>query len=584
MLIHYPLLQSRFIVVESTDPIQSVTSEIKHTKANWIVIRNPDRDDATVPYIGVIRLDDHSKPFSDVPDKQPVIDIPFQRVQTVTIKDLYEGHLNLSFPMVVVDAENEVVGIVPAEQIPQLLLEQLRIMQSFFVTLLDSVNDAVTCVDQEGTVLYWNRVAEEVYDVPRSEIVGKRIGDFFAQGSIMLFKILDEGRPIRQVYHHPRPDKHVLINASPIYTDDRLVGAIATEQDISRIVKMNEELIDLRSSDSLAVEETADPFHRIKGCSHALLQAVETARQVAHLPVPILIAGERGNGKRLLAETIHAARFSGGGEHPFITLNIRMYPPSVLESELFGFQANAFGGESQAKPGKIEQASEGTLVLDEAEALPLDIQLKLAEILERGELYRIGGQEAIPLRSRLIFLTNTSLEELYKQGLLREELYYQLNRVCITIPPLRERTEDILELTPYFLQLFAKQYHKPVPTLAPEVIAAFTTYDWPGNVRELRNTLERLVIFYVEGPITVDQLPSSMRVMTLDHLEQDHKHPSIPESADKPIALQDVERLAIVSALRKTAGNKAAAAKELGISRATLYAKLRQFQIDETSE
>jgi sigma-54 dependent transcriptional regulator, acetoin dehydrogenase operon transcriptional activator AcoR len=153
---------------------------------------------------------------------------------------------------------------------------------------------------------------------------------------------------------------------------------------------------------------------------------------------------------------------------------------------------------------------------------------------------------------------------------------------------LRERTEDILELTQHYLEMFASQYHKPVPTLAPEVVAAFTTYEWPGNVRELRNTLERLVIFSGAEPITVDQLPASMRVMTMEQIEQDRKpyplqQKSTPTLHNESIALQDVERLAIVSALRKTAGNKAAAAKELGISRGTLYAKLRQFQIVDES-
>ncbi|UOF90674.1 sigma 54-interacting transcriptional regulator [Fodinisporobacter ferrooxydans] len=573
-------METNILVIESSFRSgfhhEHLFSEIKTSAAKIVVLQEDHQ------YIGFMSVSDDPL-HGSLPND--LTRFPWKPLQAVSSDDIQTLNFEPDADLLVIRTSGEIEGFLSKQAVANFLFDQLKTTQSFLDTLLDSVNDAVTCVDREGTVFYWNRVAEEFYGVPGELIIGKRIGDFFSQGSIMLFNILDEGRPIRHVYHHPRPDKHVLINAAPVYDGQKkLIGAVATEQDISQIVKVSEELMNRNSSEHMPDETSSDPFGKIKGCSHVIQAAVRQAKQLANVPIPILITGEKGVGKRLLAQAIHEQMTDHGEACPFLEINAATLPPSLIESELFGYQGNLFGGETQAKPGKIELAAGGSLLLDEVDDLAEDLQIKLAHLLEHGIYYRVGSHTPMPLQTKLMFTTVQPLKDLLTTGRFREDLYYQLERAAIHLPPLRERPEDILELSQSFLQRFAQQYHKPIPLLTPEVIAALTTYHWPGNVRQLRNTIERLVIFATDETIALDQLPPSIPFKTLDHLEQEfedkYKQPT-PNSQDTGVALQDMERSAILQALQKTAGNKAAAAKELGISRGTLYAKLRQLNIQD---
>lgn len=444
-------------------------------------------------------------------------------------------------------------------------------------TLLDTINDAITIVDSNGIVTHWNRAAEDLYNIPTSEIVGKKISDF-RWNSLMIAQILEGGHPIRQAYHEPRPGTYVLVNTSPVFAGEEVVGAISSEQDVTKLVRLGNELFATTSQLRTLEKEITryapqdDPFHRIKGNGPAITQAIRVSRRVAATDATVLISGESGVGKELFAHAIHRA--STRSQNTFIAINCGAIPAALFESELFGYQGGAFtGADRRGKPGKLELAHKGTLFLDEVGELPLEMQVKLLRVLQERQFFRVGGTEPVHVDVRIIAATNRNLEDRIAEGSFREDLYYRLNVVSVEIPPLRERIEDIPELVQLFVREMSLLHGKPVPDFEPEVIVALMNYSWPGNIRQLRNVIERLVILTEGDSIRREHLPSSIQSPRLDGVSIAEKH-SYPRDEHHGL---NSELQQIQNALRTTYGNKAAAAKLLGISRGTLYNKMRKY-------
>lgn len=445
-------------------------------------------------------------------------------------------------------------------------------------TLLDTVNEAITIVDSDGTVIHWNRAAEDLYSIPATEIIGKNISDF-GWNSLMIAQILEEGRPIRQAYHEPRPGTHVLVNTSPVLAGDKIIGAISSEQDVTKLVRLGNELFTTTSQLRTLEEEitryaaTDDPFHRIKGSGPAISRAIRIARRVAPTDATVLLTGESGVGKELFAHAVH--RGSSRSEQPFIAINCGAIPAALFESELFGYQGGAFtGADRKGKPGKLELAHKGTLFLDEVGELPLEMQVKFLRVLQERQFYRVGGTEPVQIDVRIVTATNRDLEKRIVEGTFREDLFYRLNVVAIEIPPLRERVEDIPDLVQLFTREIALQHGKPIPRFDPEVIVTLMNYSWPGNIRQLRNVIERLVILTEGDWIRREHLPPSIQV---PRLESEVRAPLQLHFSRDDHAEPESELQLIENALRTTYGNKAAAAKLLGISRGTLYNKMRKY-------
>jgi PAS domain S-box-containing protein len=446
---------------------------------------------------------------------------------------------------------------------------------SYFFALSETVTDAVTVVDRNGTVICWNTQAEEMYGIPKKDILGRRIGEHFEPAALMVLKILDEGRTLRKTYHTPRPNKHVLINASPIFEKGgRIIGSIAAEQDITQLVRLNEELSsahDFKPEDKLQIE---DPFSIINGRSKKIENAINIVKKVVSTDRPLLLIGEPGAGKERFAQVIHYA--SGHSVQQFFSVNCGAVPEGFLEAELFGYQGGVFTGNEMGKPGKLELANNGTLFLEEIDKLPMDIQAKLYQYIQNHFIIRFGGGSPVPLKTRIIAATDKNLHQMVQDGLFRSDLYYAISVVSIEIPPLRERKEDIPEIVQSYLREFAAQYQKPIPLLTPEVMLALMNYDWPGNLRELRNVIERCVIICENNRISLDNLPIALQ-KEQPQLELATEKES--EMILKP-KINPVEEVHIIEeALRKTLGNKSAAAKLLGISRGTLYNKMREYNL-----
>ncbi len=467
----------------------------------------------------------------------------------------------------IVSHQGQLFGVVTAAAWIHHLTQENQRMTAYFHTLLETVNDAVTAVDQEGRVISWNSAAEQTYGIKRETIIGRKIGEHFQMESIVLHRILDEGRPVRGAYHQPTPDTHVLINASPIIEGHSVIGGIATEHDITRIVKLNEELYSFLP-DQIQQDK---PFSSYIGVGLEIQQALKIAEMTANKDIPVLLLGEPGTGKEMLAQTIHYNSMRSDG--PFLTLNCSALPAGLLEAELFGYQGGAFSREPSGKSGKLEQAAKGTLFIEDLDHMPMDVQIKFFQCLVDESFYPVGSIEALPLQTRIIAAAPSSLEKQVRQGEFHHDLYYHLNLMTIEIPPLRERKEDIPELVYQFVKEFSIKYEKAQPTLPPEVMTALLNYEWPGNISQLRNVIERCILLSDGDRVTIQQLPRNIA----------DKAPAVTAEPQEVVLKAKVsteeEASIIEEALRKTYGNKSAAAKLLGISRGTLYNKMRDYNL-----
>ncbi len=309
-------------------------------------------------------------------------------------------------------------------------------------------------------------------------------------------------------------------------------------------------------------------YSQIIGRSEKLLTILEMIDQLAPTDVTILIEGESGTGKELVAQAMH--RKSGRGQEPFISVNCGALPRELIGSELFGHEKGAFTGASQQKQGRFELAHCGTLFLDEIAEMDLEAQVTLLRILEGGRFRRVGGTREIEVNVRVIAATNKSLQDQVKEGRFREDLFYRLNVVRMSVPSLRERREDIQLLAQHFLDTFRAKYHRPDLEFAPEVKARFADYSWPGNIRELRNCVERVVILARGSAIGLDSLPEGLQ-----------RKPPLPEVSGISVGLSlgEVEKEMIRQTLESTGGHRKRTAQILGISERDLYYKLKKFQL-----
>jgi DNA-binding NtrC family response regulator len=310
---------------------------------------------------------------------------------------------------------------------------------------------------------------------------------------------------------------------------------------------------------------------RIIGQDPLTRKVLDLARKVAPSRSPILIQGETGTGKELIARHIHA--LSGRGEKPLVAVNCAALPEHLLESELFGHEKGAFTGAVTRRLGKFELAHRGSLLLDEISEMALGLQAKLLRVLQEGELDRLGGQQSVPVDTRILATTNRNLEEMVGKNAFRQDLFYRLNVVRLVLPPLRERREDILPLARYIIEKSCALNNRPSKRLTVEAEVALVAHPWPGNVRELENTIERAVLLTEGDLLRPEEL-----------FEEGVEHPEPGATPVSGLNLRDMEQRLIYTALDRHGGNRTHAAKALGISVRTLRNKLNEYRAEVHAE
>jgi transcriptional regulator with PAS, ATPase and Fis domain len=304
----------------------------------------------------------------------------------------------------------------------------------------------------------------------------------------------------------------------------------------------------------------------IVALSDAMREVVRLAKRVAATDANVLVTGESGAGKDALASFIHAR--SPRRDAALVKIDCAALPSDLLEAELFGYERGAFTGATEARPGRLEAAHKGTLVLDEIAHLSVDAQAKLLRVIEEREFERLGGRRTIKVDARFVALTNVDLDDAVRRRAFREDLFYRLNVMRLHVPPLRERPEDIDELANSFLKTYSMKHGRAVTGIAPETLLILKAYEFPGNVRELANAIERAVIVAGESRIQEADLPESLRASVL-----------MQKSGRKRRSLAELEADYIAETLGVVRGNKSEAARLLGISRKNLYEKLARYKI-----
>jgi len=345
------------------------------------------------------------------------------------------------------------------------------------------------------------------------------------------------------------------------FTADEILHLVAQalerRQLVHRKERLEEELSQARGVHQLVGQ--SEPVQRIRA-------VIQTA---AGSEATVLIQGESGTGKEIIANAIHAQSKRSRG--PLVKMNCAAVPETLLESELFGHEKGSFTGADRRRIGRFEQADGGTLFLDEVCEMHPRLQAKFLRALQEREIERLGSSTAIPVDVRIIAATNRDLQKALEEGVLREDLYYRLNVILLQVPPLRERMDDVPILAMHFLRKYAARESSAMTAISDEALNVLLSYSWPGNVRELENAIERAVVLGQGDRLRAQDLPAQV------HRRADDQHPLVPAH----LTLEEMEKLAIVQALRLTGGNKSEAAERLGIHRTSLYDKMRRYAITD---
>jgi transcriptional regulator with PAS, ATPase and Fis domain len=451
----------------------------------------------------------------------------------------------------------------------------LRDQLELFYLIFDSIYNGAIITDAEGIVTHINKPYAEFLDIDAAQSIGKHCTRVVE--NTRMHVVARTGRPELNKTQRIR-GQNILVHRIPIKKNGRVIAVfgLVMFQDVGEVVKLAKKMRNLESQVKLYKKElmtlrsTRYTLDSIIGKSRAIAELKQEALVAAANTYPVLIVGESGTGKELFAQSIHHA--SSRGIHPFVQINCAAIPKDLLESELFGYARGAFtGARSAGKPGKFELAHRGTVFLDEIGDLPLDMQPKLLRVLEEKVFERVGGNTVIQSDFRLIAATNQNLEKLIEKGRFRKDLFYRLNVISLMIPPLKERTEDIIPIARHLLRQSTRSVTGDDIRISPEAIAALLKHPWQGNVRELSNVLDRTLSTINGEIIELQDLPFALQ-----------RNPSSADAVGvAPIRdiKAEAEKAAILAALGKTNNNKARAASLLGIHRTQLYKKMKRHAI-----
>jgi len=447
-------------------------------------------------------------------------------------------------------------------------------LNRYWKTVVNTIQDGVMIVDTDGTIVSANNALEKITGYPKEELIGKpctilncniceiareRKGEkwcsLFRTGAVNMRRCAllkkDGGRT------------HVLKNASLLHdTDGSVMGAVETMTDINELVEKDTQIEAFRRE-----LRTEDGYQGLLGTSAPMQQVFDLIGNASHSDAPVIIFGESGCGKELVAKAIHTSGVRKN--RPFIKVNCAALTESLLESELFGHVKGAFTGAYRSREGRFEAANGGDIFLDEIGDLPLSTQVKLLRVLEEKVVERVGDNRPLPIDVRIISATNHNLNQLVAQGAFREDLFYRINVIPITVPPLRERVADIPLLAEHFFRRIKLKTNQQIQGISDKSMALLMAYAWPGNVRELKSAFEYAFVSCQEPMIQPQHLPPSVY----------QAHPLPENTQKKPLNRSQLKKKQLIETLEKVGGNQSRAAEILGISRVTVWNRMKKYGI-----
>ncbi len=431
-------------------------------------------------------------------------------------------------------------------------------------SILESISDGVFTVNENWTITSFNRAAENITGVSRTDAIGKSCSDVFrssmCESECALKKTLKSGKPVigKSGYIiNSKGDKVPISVSTAMFKNEKgeVIGGAETFRDLSEIESLRREV------------EGRFKIGDIISHSPLMHKIFEVLPAIASSPSTVLLLGETGTGKELIARTIHSLSFRKSS--PFIAVNCAALPDNLLESELFGYKAGAFTGATRDKPGRFALARTGTIFLDEIGDISPALQVRLLRVLQDRTFEPLGSTRPEKTDARVIVATNRDLSALTKQGIFREDLYYRVNVVRLELPPLRRRKEDIPLLAEEFIKRFNLIQNKKIEGITPEAISLLMAHDWPGNVRELENVIERVFITCAKGQIAIEHIQS-------EFMQEQEKTSYIN---DIRTTRNILEAETIRKVLEKTSYNRLKTARELGIHKSTLFRKIKSLKI-----
>lgn len=454
-------------------------------------------------------------------------------------------------------------------------------LDRYWKTVVSTIRDGIMIVDTGGSIVSVNNALEAMTGYTRSELIGQkcsilncsiycmvreRSGDHWCQ----LFKNGTLNTRRCTIMRKDGSYVQVLKNASPLQ-DSRgnVIGAVETITDITELVEKDRQLAAYRRE--LRLENS---FQGIIGTSAQMRQVFDLIENAAHSDAPVIILGESGTGKELVARAIHQVGERRKG--PYVKVNCASLTESLLESELFGHVKGAFTGAYKSRAGRFEMAQGGDLFLDEIGDLPLSTQVKLLRVLEEKIVERVGDNNPIPVDVRIISATNRNLPRLVEKGVFRQDFYFRINVIPIVLPPLRERVEDIPLLAESFFRKIRLKGQKPIEGISKSAMELFLQYAWPGNVRELKSAFEYAFVTCQDRMIEPHHLPP-------DLLSSSTRMKESTESPDRS-SKDDLRKYQLIDALDRARGNQSLAAELLGVSRVTVWNRMKRYGIKFTKE
>lgn len=452
-------------------------------------------------------------------------------------------------------------------------LESVMVIKERFGNILNYVNDGICMVDEKGSITYINPEYEKIWNIKNTDVLGKNIEEILPK-SIVIEAIKVRKKQLG-VIEKTKENIKVISNISPIFIKNTFKGVVIISREITELQKMIQKLNEAEEKIKYFQEELDrkqkihKAFEIIIGKSGVLKDVLYIASKASKTSSTILIYGESGTGKEILARAVASTRKN----MPFIRLNCAAIPENLLESELFGHVKGAFTGAIKDKLGKFELANGGTIFLDEIGDISKEMQVKLLRVLQEREFERVGGTQTIKVNIRLIAATNKNLEKMVKEGAFREDLYYRLNVIPVTLPPLRKRKGDIPLLVEHFIEKICKRENIQGKKITADVLEAFERYHWPGNIRELENIIERMIALSEEDILDQYSLPKYMNVS----IKNENK--SMINLIDGELTtLEAYEKQIIKLALEKYKSyNKAG--KVLGITHRTVALKAKKYSL-----